>query len=49
MKRAPKPKGSIPKRASKPRPKDQAVKCEFCPKTFSAARWNTGKKPLTSH
>ena len=25
------------------KPKDQAIKCQFCPKTFSALRWNTGK------
>ena len=31
------------KKSRKPRSKDQAVKCEFCPKTFSALRWNTGE------
>ena len=26
------------------RSKEQSIKCQFCPKTFSAMRWNTGKK-----
>ena len=29
---------------SKFRSKEQSIKCQFCPKTFSAMRWNTGKK-----
>jgi hypothetical protein len=31
------------KQKNSKKPKDQAVKCQFCPKTFSALRWNTGK------
>ena len=27
-----------------PRSKDQLIKCQFCPKSFSALRWNTGKR-----
>ncbi len=26
-----------------PKSKDQLIKCQFCPKSFSALRWNTGK------
>jgi hypothetical protein len=46
MTRVAKAKGANPTKARKPRRKDQAVKCRFCPKTFSASRWNTGKKNL---
>ncbi len=28
----------------KPRSKEQAIKCQFCPRSFSFLHWNNGKK-----
>ena len=32
-----------------PRSKDQLIKCQFCPKSFSALRWNTGKRSFQNY
>jgi hypothetical protein len=30
----------------KPRSEEQAIKCQFCPKTFSFLHWNNGKSKI---